>query len=339
MKILIAEDDLVSRRMLEANLQSWNYEVVVVVDGDEAWQALQGTEAPRLAILDWMMPGMDGVKVCEEVRKAKGNPYIYILMLTTKNAKEDVAKGLESGADDFLTKPYDALELRARLRAGRRILALQEGLLTARDALRAQITLDPLTSLMNRTAILAALKAELERSERACSSLAVFKTDLDHFSRINQMYGNIAGDAVLRETAQRISSVCRIYDSVARYGGEEFVIIAPGCDPAAAVQLGERIRASISDRPMDLSEGMVQLTLSVGVVNIAGERGISPESIISATEAGLARAKERGRNRVELAHIEEVLDMAWVKSQGQVSRLRSQDGSRPAIRRFHMPRA
>jgi two-component system cell cycle response regulator len=338
MKILIAEDDPVSRRMLETNLRSWNYEVVSVVDGNEAWQVLQGSEAPRLAILDWMMPGMNGVRVCQEVRKSKENPYVYILMLTTNEAKDDAAAGLDAGADDFFTKPYDPLELRARLRAGRRILALQEGLEAARDALRFQITLDPLTGLMNRIAILAAIKAELDRSERSSAPLAVFKADPDHFSRVNQSSGNLAGDAVLRETAKRILSVGRIYDSVARYGGEEFVIMAPGCDPAAAVQLGERIRASVSGRPMDLSEGLIQVTLSVGVVNVAGEKGISAESVISATEAGLGRAKERGRNRVELAHIEEVLDMAWVKSQGQVARLRSQDGSRTGVRGFKIPR-
>ena len=197
MKILIAEDDLVSRRRLEANLKSWNYEVVIAVDGNEAYRTLQGDDTPRLAVLDWMMPGIDGVSVCQEVRKVRDAPYIYIVMLTAKDRKEDIAEALDAGADDFLTKPYDALELRARLRAGRRILALQEGLLSARDALRSQITLDPLTGLLNRTAILAAMKAELIRSEREAIPIAAFKADLDHLSRINEAYGNLSQMTIL----------------------------------------------------------------------------------------------------------------------------------------------
>ena len=339
MKILVAEDDLVSRRRLEADLRSWNYEVVLAVDGSEACRALQGEHAPRLAVLDWMMPGMDGVTVCQELREIEDGPYVYILMLTAKDRKEDIAEGLDAGADDFLTKPYDALELRARLRAGRRILTLQEGLLSARDALRFQITLDPLTGLLNRAIILAALKAELVRAERQGIPLAVFKADLDHFSRINDTYGNLAGDSVLRETAQRFRSVGRLYDSMARYAGEEFVIMAPGCDASAAAQIGERLRASMSGQPMDLSEGMIQVTVSIGVVALAGEKGISPETVLRATDVALSRAKVQGRNRVEMARIEEVLDMAWVKSQGQVSRLRSPSGSYSGTRQIRGQRA
>jgi two-component system cell cycle response regulator len=319
MKILIAEDDLVSRRRLEANLHTWGYDVVVAVDGDKAWHALRAEEAPRLAILDWMMPGMDGIKICEEVRKLKREPYVYILMLTARDRKEDVVQGLEAGADDYLTKPYDAHELKARLRAGRRILALQEALLSARDALRFQATLDPLTGLWNRTATLSALKRELVRGERQGASLAVLMADLDHFSRVNETYGHMAGDSVLRETAQRIRSVSRLYDTVGRWGGEEFFIIAPGCDRVEATKQAERIRDSISGKDVDLSEGMIRLTLSVSVVTTDDKKGLDSKSLIGAAEVALSRAKEMGRNRVEMATTDEIQSMVSARPQGQVA--------------------
>jgi two-component system cell cycle response regulator len=333
MKILIADDDVVSRRRLEANLLSWDYDVVQASDGDEAWRALQGEQAPRLAILDWMMPGMDGLKVCEEVRKLKGDPYIYILILTAKGRKEDVIRGLDAGADDYLTKPYDAHELQARLRAGRRILALQEALLSARDALRFQATLDPLTGLWNRASIVATLKRELVRAEREGASLAVFMADLDDFNRVNETYGYLAGDSALREAAQRIRSVTRLYDAAGRYEGEEFIIIGPGCDNSEAATQAERIRASISDTPVDLSEGIIQLTISVGAASISGETGANPNSLIRAAATALDRAKEQGGNRIELALPEEVQELVPAKPKGARARRPFQDDKIRQIRR------
>ena len=145
MKVLIAEDDSISRRMLEAFLVKWGYEVMVATEGEEAWGILQGNDAPRLAILDWMMPGRDGIDICRSLRQRKGRAYIYIILLTARGQKEDIVEGLEAGADDYVTKPFDPYELRARLRAGRRIVELQEQLLQAREALRDQASRDPLT--------------------------------------------------------------------------------------------------------------------------------------------------------------------------------------------------
>jgi CheY-like chemotaxis protein len=152
MKVLIAEDDPVSQRVLEGFLTKWGYELVITQDGEEAWQALAQEDAPQLAILDWMMPRMDGLEVCRRVRERNAEPYVYILLLTAKGQKQDVAEGINAGADDYLSKPFDAGELQARLRSGRRILALQGALISARDALRFQATHDPLTGLWNRLA-------------------------------------------------------------------------------------------------------------------------------------------------------------------------------------------
>jgi two-component system cell cycle response regulator len=326
MKVLIADDDVVARHMLETYLLDWNYEVEAASDGDEAWRALQGEDAPRLAILDWMMPGMDGVQICEEVKKLKGEPYIYILMLTVRDRKEDVVRALDAGADDYLTKPYDGQELKARLRTGRRILALQAALLSAREALRAQVTLDPLTGLWNRAASLASLKRELARAGHQNTSLTVFMADLDHFNRINEFHGHLAGDNALRLAAQRIQAVHRPFDTVGRYGGEEFVVILPGYDRSESEKQAERLRASVSDEAVDLSEGLIRLGLSVGAVHVGDVKDVDPSSLLYAADVALARAKNAGGNRVEFASPNEVREISSAEERTKIPRRRPKNG-------------
>ena len=172
MKVLIAEDDPVSRRLLQASLERWGYEVVVAKDGTEATQILLSPDAPKMALLDWLMPGVDGVQLCRNIRRNKPEPYTYILMLTGRRTQDDVIRGLEAGADDYVRKPFDPSELKVRLRTGKRILYLQDRLITSREALRDQATRDPLTGLWNRAAILDILGDELARSAREGGSLA-----------------------------------------------------------------------------------------------------------------------------------------------------------------------
>jgi len=264
MRILIAEDDPVSRHLLETFLSKWGYEVMVSAEGADAWRKLQPDDAPRLAILDWMMPGISGLEVCREVRKGPPEPYIYILLLTAKDRKHDVLEGLEAGADDYLTKPFDPHELRARLRAGRRILELQEQLIQAREQLRTEATHDSLTGVWNRAAILEILHRELARSQRERTPVAAVLADLDHFKKINDTYGHLAGDAVLREVTRRMSATLRPYDALGRYGGEEFLIVAPGCDTPKALKVAERLRDCVSQEPVDIFEGPLSITLSAG---------------------------------------------------------------------------
>ncbi len=301
MKVLIADDDPVSLRRLEALLEKWNYEIALARNGAEAWEALEGEDAPRLAILDWMMPVLDGPQVCRKVRKRGDEPYIYILLLTAKGQKQDIVEGLEAGADDYLTKPFDPDELRARLRAGRRILALQEALISARDALRFQTTHDPLTGLWNRAATVDTLRRELVRAERHESSVGLVMLDLDHFKRINDTHGHLIGDAVLREAARRMRSVVRVYDSVGRYGGEEFLVIFPDCDGPQIFKLAERLRSAIGGKGMDLSEGPVLVTASLGVASSRELKESDANLLLRAADAALYHAKAEGRNRVALA--------------------------------------
>ena len=209
MRILIADDSVVSRHLLEATLRKWGYEVVVATDGVEAWNVLQGENPPRLAILDWVMPGLTGPEVCSRVRETTKNKdldYTYIVLLSSKSQREDLIEGLEAGADDYLTKPFDQHELKVRLRAGTRIIDLQRELVSAREELREQATKDFLTRIWNRSSILDVLTRELSRASREKRSVGVVLADLDRFKSVNDTYGHFAGDAVLREFTRRISA-------------------------------------------------------------------------------------------------------------------------------------
>src|SRR5271169_489306 len=218
MRILIADDEPVSRRMLQAMLAKWGYNVVSAADGDAAWEMLKSPDPPRMALLDWMMPGQNGVDVCRALRKLRPEPYTYILLLTAKNAKESVVEGLESGADDYLTKPFHPQELKARLRVGLRLLDLEDTLVEAREAMRFKATHDALTGVWNRGTILETLEREITRSRREGASLGVLIGDLDHFKSVNDTYGHLAGDDVLREVTRRMQAEVRAYDAVGRFG-------------------------------------------------------------------------------------------------------------------------
>lgn len=299
MRILIAEDDPVSRRLLEAKLVKWGYEVVVARDGDEAWQALQAEQAPQLAILDWMMPGRDGVAVCRDVRELKAESYTYLILLTAQAQEGAIVTGMEAGADDFIAKPFKSSELKVRLRAGQRIIELQSELIAAREALRALATHDPLTGLWNHEEILRILGLELVRAEREGWSVGVIMADLDHFKRINDIYGHLAGDAALRAVAKTMLSLLRPYDAIGRYGGDEFLVVLPGCDSQHATGLAERLVAGIGSHPVDTTEGMIEASLSLGVAISGKETGTEAKDLVRAADRALYRAKEKGRGRVE----------------------------------------
>ncbi|MGD0775002.1 MAG: diguanylate cyclase [Candidatus Solibacter sp.] len=295
MRILAAEDNPVFQSMLRTMLTKWGYQAVIARSGTEAWNVLQSDDSPRLAVLDWMMPGMDGLEICRRIRSARREPYIYILLLTARTESQDLIEGMDAGADDYLTKPFNAHELRVRLRAGRRILDLQEELLKAREALRDQATHDGLTGLLNRATILENLEDELARAARARNPVSVLMADLDRFKSINDTLGHLAGDAVLREAARRLKSAARRYDSVGRYGGEEFLIVLPGCDAADAAVQAERMREAIGATPFLTSSRPSAVTISLGV---ACSANCAQEALVREADDALYEAKRTGRNRV-----------------------------------------
>ena len=260
-----------------------------------------------MAILDWMMPGMDGVEVCRQVRKRSEVPYVYIIFLTAKGQKSEIVEGLEAGADDYLSKPFDSYELHARLRAGRRAVELHEQLLAARDALQEEVIHDAVTGLLNRPGTLSVLERELARADRMGSTVAIAMIDVDHFKTINDTYGHLAGDAVLRETGRRLTSIVRRYDAIGRYGGDEFMGVISGCDESGAWTFADKLRALIDNQGIATPEGIIHVTLSVGVALGSGATHPEPAELIRAADAALYRAKAAGRNRVELARPEEIL--------------------------------
>jgi diguanylate cyclase (GGDEF)-like protein len=299
LKALIADDNAGFRTVLERMLRKWGYDVVLASDGIEALASLQAADPPRLAILDWMMPGLDGVEVCRQVREKNKEPYTYILLLTAKDTVEDLVEGMEAGADDYLRKPVDSHELRVRVRAGRRILDLQEEVVQGREALRKLATRDPLTGLWNRNAMREILSRELQRAKRESGSISLVMADLDHFKQINDTLDHAAGDAVLQEAARRIASCVRPYDAVCRYGGEEFLIVLPGCDSTDAALRAEQIRFLIAASPFQIPEGNLNLTCSLGVTASSGPAGFDPALLTHEADDALCSAKHNGRNRVE----------------------------------------
>jgi two-component system, cell cycle response regulator len=300
-RILVAEDDPVSRRVLEVFLLKRGFEVVTAANGTEALQLLEKDDAPRLAILDWMMPGMEGIQVCQKIRERPAQAYVYILLLTAKSQKEDLLKGLDSGADDYLTKPFDPQELHARLRVGLRILDLQDSLIAAREELRFRASHDALTGVSNRGAILETLRREHSRQMRAGGSFGIIMLDLDHFKTINDTRGHPCGDAVLQEAAKRMTLSVRAYDTVGRYGGEEFLIIVPAADAPSVLALAERIRKTFESKPIETQQGDVSITASFGVAASSSAKQTPPDALLRLADEALYRAKARGRNCSELA--------------------------------------
>jgi len=296
-RILIADDDQLSRRLLEATLKRLGHEPVMVTNGTDAEEQLLRPDGPRLAILDWDMPGADGLAVCRAVR-LRAHPYVYVVLLTARDRREDMLVALEADVDDFLTKPLNPGELQARLRSGERLLTLQENLLRAQEALRYQATHDDLTGLWNRVMVLEQLAVEITRAKRAKKSVAIMLADLDHFKKVNDTYGHPAGDAILREAAARMRVALRAYDSIGRYGGEEFLIVLPGCDASAALVVAERARTSVA-APVRVGDIDIPMSISLGVASTqtASE---DPALLIQAADEALYRAKAAGRNRVSL---------------------------------------
>jgi len=289
--------------LLQAALVKWGYDVIAVEHGARAWDILREDDAPRLAILDWMMPEIDGVELCRRVRGEidTDDRYTYIVLLTARATKEDIVTGMEAGADDYVVKPFHPHELQVRIRAGARIIELQSEIVAARDQLQVQATHDALTRIWNRSAIIGRLEHEISRARREKRALAVAMLDIDHFKKVNDAHGHQAGDGVLREVAARLKALLRPYDAVGRYGGEEFLIILPGCDADDAAGLAERLREAVACEEVNVGEKTIPVTVSLGVSCLADADDPDAAQLVRLADDALYRAKAGGRNRVELA--------------------------------------
>jgi two-component system, cell cycle response regulator len=299
MRVLVADNSHPDRELLQHLLSAWGHEVTVATDGYQAWEILQRNDAPPIAILDWTMPGPGGVELCKRIRARQTEAYTYVLLLTGKALNGDVTSGLQAGADDYLTKPFDSYMLWARLKVCERILGIQQALLASREEFRFAATHDALTGVWNRRGVLDCLHHELARGQREKSAVAVMVADLDHFKRVNDTLGHAAGDAVLREIAARFAKSLREYDSFGRIGGEEFLLVAPGCDEDTALRLGWRILFEISHVPVLWESKEISITCSIGVAATMDPTPQELNSLLAAADGALYRAKEGGRNRVE----------------------------------------
>ena len=306
MRILIADDDPVSCRLLDSLLQKWGYEVIAARNGTEAWEVLQAENAPRIALLDWMMPGLDGLEICRRARARSSQPYVYILLLTANDKVGNLVEGLESGADDYLTKPFHPQELKARLRVGLRMLDLESGLVEARESLRFKASHDALTSIWNRGAIIELLERELSRARRDGSSVGILLADIDHFKKVNDTWGHLVGDEVLSAVTGRLKGEIRSYDAVGRYGGEEFLILLPGCDNAKLTAKAEQLVKIVERSSIETSAGSVPVTISIGGIASGDCPHGELSTLLRAADMALYRAKVSGRSRSEMARLSDL---------------------------------
>jgi diguanylate cyclase (GGDEF)-like protein len=304
MNVLIAEDDRVSRMTLSACLRGWGFEVIAVDNGQQAFDVLAQPDGPRLALLDWEMPGLDGIEVCARLRAVSGLPFRYLIVLTGREREEDIVAALDRGADDFITKPWKPGELRARLGVGQRMVQLQEQIEENHRTLSRAAQTDYLTGIWNRSAVMRRLEEEVGRSDREHAPLSVLMFDVDHFKNINDTHGHVAGDVVLIEVARRLREACRVYDVVGRYGGEEFLAVVPLAPYAEVEKVAERFRAAIADGPVRTEQAVISVTMSVGAVwrEPGGRAGV--DALVQMADKMLYQAKENGRNRVELRPFE-----------------------------------
>ena len=302
-RILLAEDSRVYQHLISGYLREWGFDVELARDGAQAWKRLEESDAPMLALLDWVLPGLDGIEVCRNLRKRSINErYVYTVLLTGKSDKKDLVLAMEAGADDYLVKPFDAQELRARLLAGKRILDFHSELVSAQASLRFAAMHDFLTRLWNRAEIVSFLERELLRAMREKKPMGIVLLDVDRFKSINDSLGHRSRDIVLKELARRLRSQLRGYDGVGRYGGEEFLLVLPGCDLGCALARTAEIQRSVADAPFELDPTQVSITLSMGVTISHCGAGDSA-TLLHDADLALYRAKNSGRDRIEYSSV------------------------------------
>ncbi len=296
MKILIADDDDTLCSILKMIIEKQGHEVVVTRNGAQAWQAMREPGAPRIAILDWMMPEMDGMEACRRIREMDPDAPPHIIMLTAREAKADIVTALNAGADDYLIKPFDPGELIARINVGCRLVEMQNKLLQMRNDVAHEARHDPLTGIFNRRAIFENLSREVSRQGREHRSLAVGICDLDYFKRVNDEQGHLVGDEVLCGFVRLIERSLREYDYLGRLGGDEFAVISSSARSENFYLLYERLRAVAAGSPIPAGQGSIAITVSIGVAIWSPQ--MTEYDLLAAADVALYQAKKRGRNCV-----------------------------------------
>jgi two-component system cell cycle response regulator len=304
--VLIADDNAVSRRRLELTLNKAGYAVTSVDNGKKALEMFKKRFFP-VVITDWVMPEMEGPSFCRAIRNAETPGYVYIIILTAKESKDDIVIGLESGADDYLKKPFHDAELKARLKTGLRIIELERSLRRANEEVKRLSITDPLTGCFNRGYLDTQLIKELKRALRYKKPVSIVMADLDYFKDVNDMFGHQCGDRVLKEISRVLSvSIRNELDWIARYGGEEFVIVLPETDLDGATATARRLCDVAAGISIPTNDTAVQITVSFGVCGISGGVTFSngesdttlAEQLIQCADGYLYQSKAHGRNCV-----------------------------------------
>lgn len=314
MKILIAEDETVSRRVLKLTLESWGHEVIEACDGGVAWRLLQSEGAPKLAILDLAMPEMDGITVCRRARQYPNATPVYIILLTANSSKHDLVVGLEAGADDYVTKPFDRDELRARVEVGMRMVELQRSLAQrvaeleqalgelrqAQETLRTLSLTDDLTGLYNRRGFFTLAGQHLKAARRDHKGVSLIYADMDDLKAINDTHGHDEGSHALKKIAEILRRTFRSSDILARIGGDEFVILETDAGPTdtqtSVARLQENLRQHNAESAQDYA-----LSLSVGIVRGGVDNDSTVETLLTRGDELMYEEKRSKRRQRDAA--------------------------------------
>ncbi len=292
-RVLVIDDEEAIHKLIEARLRPEGITVTGELDGVHGI-ARAISESPDLILLDVGLPNLDGFQVCRKLKEHPATRNIPIIFLTGETTMEAKVRGLDMGAVDYVTKPFEQTELRARVRAGLRTKRLQ-------DLLERKSFLDGLTGLWNRPYLDQRLVSELNLSQRYARPLGLMMVDIDHFKLVNDTYGHLFGDIVLQGVAEELRGYARRSDLVARYGGEEFGLLLTDTPLSSGVYVAERLRASVEAREFEVRGKSVTVTASFGLgctENIIGE--ITPQSLIDAADRALFASKDAGRNCVHM---------------------------------------
>ena len=308
MKILLADDEPIARTMLEHWVTGWGYEVVSAKDGQSALAVLETDPGVRLAVVDWVMPGLDGIEVCRRVRQRRGSPYVYFLLLSARDDKQDLNRAFECGADDYLVKPCNSFELCMRLRAGARVISLEDQVAVAHKELEALAMRDLVSGALARGALLELLSRELARSERGNESVALVVANIDQFVDLTQAQPEGTEEQLIREAAARFRGVVRKYDLLGSLGPGQFALVLPQCEAERAVEVAARLQFALSSTPVTVGAENARVTASYGIAATGQRPGARMEQLLRAASHAVQLARRDGRNRVRVAGAQDWLD-------------------------------
>lgn len=296
-RILVVDDDPNNLRLVAETLDGLGYALETATDGVQAIERVRES-APDLLILDVMMPKMNGLEVCRIVKSLSADAFIPIILVTVKGDVDSKVTGLKLGADDYLAKPYNPLELRARVASMLRIKALQDKINSKRRELEALSMTDDLTGLYNHRAMQQRLKDEFMRAQRYNDPLSLLMIDVDHFKKVNDRYGHLFGDYVLSELAQVLGTCVREIDLLARYGGEEFLVILPQTHFSGSLAVAERIWRTVAKHDFHDNNITHPITVSVGISFYPNKNVSTVDQLVAFADQALYQAKREGRNRI-----------------------------------------